>query len=146
MKSANFTRRVLLILLIICIMFQTGCWDTRDINHRLLPVAIGISKQENEYKVFLKIPIPDGEKTKLKIISETGETVSKAVDKISINMESTVDLLHVKVIVIDKMTAEDGVKDIISGFMRARVVSPKALVAISDENIEDFFNHISTTS
>lgn len=145
MKSANLTRRVLLILCIICIVTQTGCWDTRDINHRLLPVAIGISKQENDYKIILKIPLPDGEKTKLKIITETGETVSKAVDKISINMESTVDLLHVKVIVIDKKTAEDGVKDIISGFMRSRVVSPKALVTICDENLEDFFTHIIAT-
>jgi spore germination protein KC len=146
MQTPKSNRRVLLVLCMISIMSTlTGCWDNRDINHRVLPVAIGISKQGNEYKVILKIQLHDNETTKLKIVTQTGETISKAVDNISTNMESSVDLLHVKIIVIDKKTAEDGVKDIISGFMRSREVSPKALIAICDEDIENFFTNIKKT-
>jgi len=143
MQALNSYRRFQLVLsMLLIISTLTGCWDNKDINHRVLPVAIGISKQGKEYKVSLKIHVANDETTKLKIVTQTGETISKAVEKISTNMESSVDLLHVQIIVIDKKTAKEGVKDIITGFMRSREVSPKALIAISDEDIESFFTKI----
>lgn len=77
----------------------------------------------------------------VKIVSGTGETISHAVDVISRNMETSVDLLHVKVIMIERKTAEEGMKDIIAGFMRSREVSPKVLIAICDQDMDEFFRH-----
>ncbi|MCM3730808.1 Ger(x)C family spore germination protein [Fictibacillus nanhaiensis] len=134
-------------LLHFCLLFiLSGCWNNKDINHRVLPVAMGISKQDKEYKVILKIPEPHQGTTQIKIVSATGTTITQVVDKISMNMESSVDLLHVKVIIIERETAEQGVKDIISGFMRARDVSAKALVVICDEDLDEFFSKIKKTT
>ncbi|CAM3717249.1 Ger(x)C family spore germination protein [Aeromicrobium ponti] len=133
------------ISLLLAVIILSGCWDIRDINHRVLPVVVGISTTDDDlYKVFLKIPEPVEEMTKVKIVSGTGETISKAVDAISRNMESSVDLLHVKVIMIERKTAEEGVKDIIAGFMRSREVSSKALVTICDQDLNEFFSILST--
>jgi spore germination protein KC len=127
-----------------CLLFMVitlgGCWDYKDINHRVLPVALGISTVESQYKVFLKIPMTEENKIKMKIFTAKGETISKAVDTISRNLESSVDLLHVKIILIERRTAEEGMKDIIAGFIRSRDVPNKALVAICDEDIEKFFS------
>ncbi|WP_221567857.1 Ger(x)C family spore germination protein [Alkalihalobacillus sp. TS-13] len=135
------------IWIMICSVFLlNGCWDTKDINHRSLPIVMGVSMFGDQYKIHLQIPDPDPDTMQVKIVTEMGETVSKAVDKISANMESRIDLLHVKVIVIDKELAKKGVKDLISGFMRAREVSPKALIVVSDEEIEPFFTHLKKTT
>ncbi|WP_408007786.1 Ger(x)C family spore germination protein [Pseudalkalibacillus sp. A8] len=135
------------ILIALCAVFLlSGCWDTKDINHRSLPIVMGVSTVDDQYKIHLQIPDPDPNTIQVRIVSEMGETVSKAVDKLSANMESRIDLLHVKVIVIDKELAKKGGKDLISGFMRAREVSPKALVIVSDEEIEPFFSNLKNTT
>ncbi|WP_436374831.1 Ger(x)C family spore germination protein [Cytobacillus sp. BC1816] len=132
------------VCLLLTVMILTGCWDIRDINHRTLPVVLGISTiEDDQYKVFLKIPEPVEGSMEVKIVSATGETISHAVDVISRNMETSVDLLHVKVIMIERKTAEEGMKDIIAGFMRSREVSSKALVTICDQNMDEFFSILS---
>ncbi|MEH7010207.1 Ger(x)C family spore germination protein [Neobacillus niacini] len=127
-----------------CLLFMvitlSGCWDYKDINHRVLPVALGISTVDSQYEVFLKIPMTEENKINMKIFSAKGETISKAVDTISRNLESSVDLLHVKIILIERRTAEEGMKDIIAGFIRSRDVPNKALVAICDEDVKEFFS------
>ncbi|WLD92950.1 Ger(x)C family spore germination protein [Alkalihalobacillus sp. AL-G] len=137
---------VKILITLITVSILSGCWDTKDINHRSLPIVMGVSMVEDQFKIHLQIPEPFPNTIQVKVVSETGETVSKAVDKLSTNMESRIDLLHVKVIVIDKELAKKGVKPLISGFMRARDVSPKALVVISDEEIEPFFSNLKNST
>ncbi|MCM3090852.1 MULTISPECIES: Ger(x)C family spore germination protein [unclassified Cytobacillus] len=147
MKTCKWKSNISIALcLLLTVIILTGCWDIRDINHRTLPIVLGISTdEEGKYKVFLKIPEPVEDKVEVKIVSGTGETISHAIDAISRNMESTIDLLHVKVIMIERKTAEEGMKDIIAGFIRSREVSPKALITICDQNLDEFFSILSTS-
>ncbi|GGI10968.1 Ger(x)C family spore germination protein [Gottfriedia solisilvae] len=136
------TFKKLRVIILISFLASTlsACWDNKDINHRVLPVVLGISMLKDEYKLFLQIPQPSQGTIKTKIVIGTGKTISQAVDKISTNMESSVDLLHLKVIVFEKKLAQKGMNDLISGFMRSRDVSPKAMVAICDDDIGLFFS------
>ncbi|WML39636.1 Ger(x)C family spore germination protein [Neobacillus sp. OS1-2] len=126
-----------------CLLLMTitlsGCWDYKDINHRILPVTMGIMKVDEDYKVFLKIPETELQTAKMKIVSAKGATITQAVDNLSRNMEGSVDLLHIKVILFDRALAEQGVKDIISGFIRSRDIPNNALVAICNEDLANFF-------
>ncbi|UQX52757.1 hypothetical protein M5V91_17545 [Cytobacillus pseudoceanisediminis] len=144
MKPINLKSKApITVCLLLAMMTLTGCWDIRDINHRTLPVVLGISTDEDgKYKVFLKIVEPIEDNLEVKVVTGTGETISHAVDVISRNMETSVDLLHVKVIMIERKTAEEGMKDIIAGFMRSREVSPKVLIAICDQNMDEFFQYL----
>jgi spore germination protein KC len=135
MKAALVTGLFFLILMIL-----SGCWNYKDINHRELPVAMGVSKVDDQFQVFLKIPMTKNDELKMKVLSAKGETISKAVDIISRNIESSVDLLQIKIILIEKGTAEEGMEDIISGFVRSRDISNNTLVAICDEDIEKFLS------
>ncbi len=128
------------ILLSLTVVLLSGCWDNRDINHRVMPVVLGVSKDKENYKVFLQIPEPQNGTIITRVVTGYGETINEAVQKISTNIEQEVDLLHVKVLVLEKKLAEEGVKDLISGIMRSRDISAKALVAICDDDIDDFFS------
>jgi Ger(x)C family germination protein len=121
------------------VLFLSGCWDNRDINHRVLPVVMGVTKKNNEYLIYLQIPVPSGNSSKVKIVTGTGKTINHAVDKISANLEDHVDLLHVKIILVDIKYAQEGLDDIIADFMRERDVSSKTLIAICDEDMDHFF-------
>ncbi|OCT13400.1 spore gernimation protein GerC [Paenibacillus pectinilyticus] len=128
------------IFLGLCLIIAlSGCWDNKDINHRTLPLIMGVSLQKDEYKVILQIPELQQSSIKLNTVTESGKTISQAVDKISMNKEKQIDLLHIKVIVIEEKLAQQGMKDIIAGFMRSGEISPKAYIAICDEDLTQFF-------
>lgn len=140
MKAYKLAVPVFTMLLMAFIL--SACWDNRDINHRSLPVTMGISYQEHKYKVFLQISEPVENTTRIRILTGTGKTITQAVDNISLNMESSVDLLHLKIIIFSKKYAQQGVTDSISGFMRSRDISPKAIAVICDEDLDSFFNAV----
>lgn len=120
----------------------SGCWDNKDINHRSMPVVLGISKENEEYKVFLQIPQPSQNSIKTEVVIETANTVIDAVDKISANLESDIDLHHVKVIMIEDELAQEGMNDLISGFMRSSDVPPRTIVAICSDDFDQFFSRM----
>lgn len=123
-----------------------GCWDNKDINHRSLPVIMGISlTEENQYKVFLDIPATNDTST-VNIVSDTGNTINEIIDHMSMNMETQVDLLHLKIVIVDKNFASKGMEDIISAFNRSRDISSKTLLAICDEELDQFFSKMQEKS
>ncbi|WP_227871955.1 hypothetical protein [Paenibacillus albus] len=38
------------------LLLLNGCWDNKDINHRALPIAMGIAYDKGNYTVYLDIP------------------------------------------------------------------------------------------
>ncbi|WP_138752283.1 Ger(x)C family spore germination protein [Paenibacillus sinopodophylli] len=135
-------RALKLLIAAMLVMVLSGCWDNIDINHRVLPVVMGVSKHDGNYLIYLQIPEQVQNSTQIKIVKGTGSTINHAVDLISANLEDRVDLLHIKVIVLDKKYAEEGLEDTISDFMRGRDVSPKTLVTICDEDMDAFFSSV----
>ncbi|QHW33603.1 Ger(x)C family spore germination protein [Paenibacillus rhizovicinus] len=125
-----------------CLGVLCGCWDNRDIDHRSLPVTMGLAYHDNLYDVVLQIPEPQSNGTNIRIIKQSGKTINEAVDKISERMESSVDLLHLKLILIEKGYAQQGLTDSISSFMRSRDISPKAIIAICNEDLGPFFDFV----
>ncbi|MBM7564960.1 Ger(x)C family spore germination protein [Paenibacillus sacheonensis] len=119
-----------------------GCWDNRDIDHRSLPVVMGVSLSKDKYEVVLQIPETSSKGVNLRILKQKGRTINQAVDKISERMESSVDLLHLKVILVEKGYAQQGLTDSIASFMRSRDISPKTIVAICDEKLDPFFDYV----
>ncbi|MCK9861138.1 Ger(x)C family spore germination protein [Paenibacillus sp. ATY16] len=119
-----------------------GCWDNKDINHRALPIAMGISYQQGNYEVFLDIPKVTEKNEGIQIISAKGNSISAAVNKISMNLEDQVDLLHLKVLIVDKAFATQGLNEITASTIRSRHISPKTMFVICDEPLDRFFKGI----
>ncbi|MFD2043035.1 Ger(x)C family spore germination protein [Ornithinibacillus salinisoli] len=137
----NKLKRTLLKFSSLCILLISlcGCWDVKDINHRTMPVVLGITSENDGYKVYLQIAEPVGDTLVTNVVIGEGKTLNHVIDNISADMESRIDLLHVKVIVVDHSLAEKGLKDLISSFMRSRDVSSKALMATTKGDMNEFF-------
>lgn len=136
----------LLIIILGFFVFASGCSSNKDINHRSLPIAMGLENHEGGYRIYLLIPNTIQGQTDVRVVTYSGKTINQIWDRISTNMEMQVDLLHLKVIVFGRALAEHGLKDSISSFMRARDISPKTIVAISDGALAALFEKLESFS
>ncbi|MFD2329650.1 Ger(x)C family spore germination protein [Cohnella sp. GCM10020058] len=139
-------RLALLTVFLAATLFLGGCWDIKDINHRSLPIVMGVKKADNLYTVLLLIPDVSQSQPGVKIVSETGDTINEVLDIINKNMENKVDLLHLKVIIFERSVAEKGLGQSIESFMRARDIPNKTYAAISDGSLEPLFDKLKTSS
>lgn len=146
MIGKRLFRFVIAMLLLIGTPTLSGCWDIKDINHRALPILMGLKSTDRTYQIFLLIPEATQSETKIRVVTETGPTINGVIDQISKNMEKQVDLLHLKVIVFERSFAERGLGDSISSFMRARDIPNKTLAAISDGDLEPLFEKLGSSS
>ncbi|WP_237167870.1 Ger(x)C family spore germination protein [Paenibacillus yonginensis] len=128
------------------LLLLPGCWDNKDINHRSLPIIMGVSMENNRYNVYLDIPTIAAEEGGMKVVKGTGSTISETIDDLSADIESQVDLLHLKIIVVDKKYAQKGLKDSIYTFMRSRDISAKTILIVSDEDLDTFFKNVNDFS
>lgn len=120
-------------------MLLTGCWDTKDINKQYLPVVMGVGKAEEEkYRIILQIPDASG---KTQILDKEAESISKAIDLIRTDSEKSIDLVHLRLLLIDKQVASEGIGNLINFAVRANDISIKGLVAIIDGNFEKTMYH-----
>jgi Ger(x)C family germination protein len=142
MRKANKMRLLTATIAILMTLPVGGCWDNKDINHRSLPIVMGISKRDGQYQVILQVPEPSESRAKLRVIQGRGSTINEVVDRLSTNMESQIDLLHLKLILFEDEYAKEGLGDAIDSFMRSHDISSKVMVAICDEPIDTFFDNI----
>lgn len=59
-----------IILLLLCILMTTGCWNMREIEDRNQVLAMGIDRDKDKYVVTVEVPIPSN----VSGSSETGES------------------------------------------------------------------------
>ncbi|WP_217593857.1 Ger(x)C family spore germination protein [Cohnella sp. GbtcB17] len=142
----NVSRWLFLAFMLTGAAALSGCWDIKDINHRSLPIVMGVKETAGTYQVLLLIPDASPSQTNVKIISQTGSTINEILDQIDKNMENKVDLLHLKVILFERSVAEKGLSQSIESFMRSRDISNKTLTAISEGALEPLFEKLKSSS
>lgn len=121
----------LIAFILLCCSFTVlgGCWNNKDINKRMLPVIMGVTEgNEGKVQVFLRIPNLQNNTTRT--LQAEAKSIDKAVDILRTHAEESVDLLHLKLLLISETTARKSIKDAIEFVIRSREISPKALVAI----------------
>ncbi|NQX58306.1 Ger(x)C family spore germination protein [Paenibacillus qinlingensis] len=129
-------------LLITCAVLLTGCWDIKDVNHRVLPIVMGVSYgKTNKYRIHIQVPLPEKQGLVSKVYYKEADTISKALTDIDTDIEAGIDFMHVQLIVFDRAFAEDGIQEAITFITRTQQVPTKALVAITSEEIGAFLAH-----
>ncbi|BBH23594.1 putative spore germination protein YfkR [Paenibacillus baekrokdamisoli] len=123
-----------------CFTILTGCWDTKDINKRLMPVVMGICKKEQQpYKIILQIPSPQMKGSQF--LEGQAETINKAVDGIRTKSEKGVDLLHLRLFLICEELAKKDIENIVNYTIQANDISVKGLVGIVRGDFEKMMHH-----
>ncbi|OCT15456.1 hypothetical protein A8709_15370 [Paenibacillus pectinilyticus] len=135
-------RSFISVVLVLCTLsaLLTGCWDTKDINKRLMPVVMGICKEKNQdYRIILQIPSP--EKKGSQYMESSSATINNAVDNIRTKAEKSIDLLHIRLFLICEKTAKEDIGDIIDYAVQANDISIKGLLAIARGDFDEVIHH-----
>lgn len=134
-----------ILIIFMSTIFLSGCWDIKDINKRSFPLVMGISKEDNEeYKLTLQIPIDKNENQIARIVTGKGETLENVLGQILTNSENAIDFSQIRLIVIQKNLANDEqeFRDLIKFLMGSEEIPSSALVALTDDNVENVLSNI----
>jgi spore germination protein KC len=141
MKKVNKT----LITLMFLVTFLSGCWDVKDIDKRVLPLVMGITKVNNEeYKVTMQIPIPKKDGETSRIVTSIDENVSSALGQIRTNSENAVDYSHVRLIIIQKTLSDnkEELMRLVTFLMNSDEIPTNSQLALTDVPIEKLLSNI----
>ncbi|WP_338654100.1 Ger(x)C family spore germination protein [Lysinibacillus sp. Y5S-8] len=140
----NHPCSTLIICMFLLLPFLGGCWDVKDIDKRLLPLVIGIAKENEDYHVTLQIPITQKENEVSRIVTGKADTVLKVLGQVRTNSEEAVDYSHIELIVIQSNLAADQaeLRELIKFLMDSEEIPSRALLTITDDKIDKVLSNI----
>lgn len=150
MKTFNKIIAILLIL-VLCLPFLTGCYDAVSIETLAYVIAVGIDKGENNnLKLSFQIAAlsnassnDGGSSSQYKsasVISVDCSTIDHGINLINSYISKKINLSHCKAIIISEDLAYDGLSEYIFTFVNNIEVRPNCNVLISKCTANDFLN------
>jgi len=144
-------RIALFMIIVISLIFTTGCWDLGEINERIFPYSVGIDvntnlEEDEEYLITFSYPNIDAmgddpnSDTKVFIISTKANNIFDGVKKLSDRVDKPIDLKHLKVLAISEEVAKDkkNLLQIVDGLNRDFTIN-KAVYLLLTKDIEELF-------
>jgi spore germination protein len=126
------------------LIFVSGCWDSRDVDNRLIVGAIGLELSTNDsLRVWLRFPLPKAtlEKTKKDffVMSQDGFTVPDALYKVRYKLPKALDASSTRALLIDEKLAKTGLTPYLEFAIRERSVPLDVVVAVVRGKMERIF-------
>lgn len=134
-----------LCLLLIPVLLLAGCWDIKDINKRFFPLIVAISKENDEaYTITLQMPIPQNVNEASRTVTVKADSIGKALEQVQLDAEDVIDYSQTQLIFIQSNLAKDqqAMQGLIHFAMNSKETPSRALLAITDENVEDLLKDI----
>lgn len=128
----------------VCAAMTGGCWDSKDIDNRLLVGAMGLEKaSERTLKVWLRFPLAlsteETAKEEFFTISQEGKTVPDALNKSRYKLPKSLDPSTTRALLVDDDLARSGLDPYLEFAIRERSVPLDTVVAIVKGNMERVF-------
>lgn len=118
-------RRVLAAIGITLFLLLSGC-DFKEIDLRIFVLAIGVDQgaEEGNFKISLKLAIPQGDVTKIdekmQILTEESPSISEALRRMKSRVEKELDYSHCKSIVLGEAVARKDILHVMDWAVRRR--------------------------
>lgn len=132
-----------ILLLILLIFLVTGCKSYSELNDLAIINAIGITKSDNNYKLYSSIVIETDEKTlepKTEIIEIAGISLNEIFDKLSLSLNKKIYISHMDLLLIDETIKTNEFKEITNFFLNNNKSREDFLVATTD-NIKEILKN-----
>lgn len=132
-----------IILIIIFMLFTTGCYDYIELNDLSIISGIGIDKENNEYKITYEIlseQKSSQESQNALIVSGTGKTIAEAFNNATKEVPKLTFYPHLKVVVLSEEFANEKMYDFIDYILRSpRIRNEFYMVIAKDCKANDIF-------
>ncbi len=132
-----------IILIIILLVFPTSLSDQARLNMRIIVTGIAVDKTEDGYEVTAQIakitPSSNspGTSATIDFISDTDETLSGAVSKLSYKAGKVAAFSHTNFVILGKSMLEEDVTKSLDYFIRDKFIKNSALLLFADGNAKD---------
>lgn len=135
-----------ILVIILTLLFCTGCFDYKEINDLAIISAIGIDYENDEYIITLEILNDQIDKASSKITSYTktgsGKTLTSAIENAADKLSKELIFNHIKLMILSKSIVETKFDNIIDLFLRNTYFRENFYVISStDTKPEDLLNH-----
>ncbi|WP_336776391.1 Ger(x)C family spore germination protein [Paenibacillus sp. MMO-58] len=140
----------LVILLCLFMLITPGCWDSKDVDNRLMVGVIGLQKSsDSSLKVWFRFPLPKGTQENKKndffTLSQYGETVSDAMNRVKYKLPKALDPSSTRAVLLDESLAHAGLDPYLEFAIRERSVPLDAVVAVIRGDMERIFTNTNPT-
>jgi|GEM_PF-1193784 len=148
--SGGIGRRVLGACCVAALLLLSGCWDSRDVDNRLIVGALGLElAKDDSVRIWVRFPLPKAtmelSKKDFFVISQEGFTVPDALYKVGYKLPKAVDTSSTRALLIDEKLAKVGLTPYLEFAMRERSVPLDTVVAIIRGNMETIFSRPNPT-
>lgn len=114
-----------LLLIIIALLFNTGCWDRRELNSLGIAVGVAIDKAEDQLQLSIQVVDP-GEATAKKargaspvtLFQSTGSTIFEAMRKMTKESPRKIYMSHIRILIISEELAREGIANVLDFISR----------------------------
>lgn len=131
----------LLVILVLLLNLLSGCWNRRELNEIAIMVGMGIDKSDDQYIVTTQVVNPSAAASKeggtqgspVVTFHEKGDTVFKAIRKITTNSPRKIYGAHLRVLVIGEELAKESIGEFLDFFLRDHEMGTDFFVVIAKD-------------
>ncbi|MBD8028525.1 Ger(x)C family spore germination protein [Ureibacillus sp. Re31] len=141
----NFKKCFLLIILVI---FLSGCWDKKELNEIAVVMGVGIDKVEEGYKITAQVIKPppkengstSGSELPTWSVTATGKSVLGTIRNLNELSPRRLYWAHLQIIIFGDAMAREGITPATTWFERDRDSRAGALITVTPGTAEDLLN------
>lgn len=118
-------KKISVILIILPMIFLSGCWSSREINTLAIAACMGIDKVEGGYLLTQQVINPRAMATNkasidapIILYSETGKDIFEALRKLTTECPRKIYMSHLRMVVVGEEAAKDGIQKFIDFIAR----------------------------
>jgi len=132
------------LLLLISIIFLSGCWDRKEINQIGFAVGLGIDKDGNNYQITTQMALPallegggGGDEPPVWVVGGKGRTIFEAIRDVNTRSARRPFWGHLNVIVIGEEVAKDGLIPVIDLLSRGQELRRSNYIVVAQGKARD---------
>ena len=122
------------IIIIILIIFLTGCYNYKELNKIGIVSSISIDKENDNYIVgaqVMNIKNEESDSSKVIVYKEEGKTIEEAVRKMTKEMDKKLFGGHLNKLVLSEEVAKESIIDVIDLFQRLPEIKTEFNITIA---------------
>ena len=139
----------MVIAILILITFPNTLYKQSDKDTTIVATSIGIEKKDGLYSVSILAVIPKGESdvnSNLEIFEADGNTVSEALDSITLDIGRKIGLAHCDCIVFTEEIMQDNLTQILDYFTRTANLSTNPTLIATPNSAKELLNSVKSSN
>lgn len=147
----NYKKLIFIILLLLNIIFLTGCWDLKDINERLIVTALGFDYKDDEIWFYLEIANTEnaisgekrsveGSSDKFITVKSHGKTLPQARDNLDEQLDKPIYLSGARTLMFTEQFANEYLLEYLYRFRADETYRKQSICVITKDDPEELFN------